>query len=76
MSDKNTKIRQEMEPVITDLLNQGVNPQSHTSEDDMTGLGDVVESATLTKYRDSRKKGSKSGLILEECNCTKRKSVA
>ena len=65
MSDENTKIRQEMEPVITDLLNQGITPQSHTSGDDMTGLGDVVE-ATLTKF--GLQERFKEWFNLEECN--------
>lgn len=72
MSDKNQQIRQEMEPVITDLLNQGINPQSHASEDDMMGLGDVVE-ATLTKFGITQER-FKEWFNLEECNCTKRKA--
>lgn len=71
MSTENEKIKQEMEPVITDLMNQGVNFNSHASGDDMTGLGDVVE-ATLTKFGITQER-FKQWFNLQECNCTKRK---
>ena len=71
MSNENQQIKEEMEPVITDLMNQGVNFDSHTSGDDMTGLGDVVE-ATLTKFGITQER-FKEWFNLEECNCTKRK---
>lgn len=71
MSEENKQIIKEMEPVITDLLNQGVTPHSHTSDDDMTGLGDVVE-ATLTKFGITQER-FKEWFNLKECNCTKRK---
>jgi len=71
MSTENDKIKQEMEPVITDLVNQGVNFNSHGSGDDLTGLGDVVE-ATLTKFGITQEK-FKQWFNLKECNCTKRK---
>jgi len=71
MSTENDQIKQEMEPVITDLMNQGVNFNSHASESDMTGLGDVVE-ATLTKFGITQER-FKEWFNLQECNCTKRK---
>ena len=62
-------IRQEMEPVITDLMNQGVNFNS--TEETVVGLGDVVE-ATLTKFGITQER-FKEWFNLQECNCTKRK---
>ena len=41
------KIRNEMDPVVIELMKHGV--QHNTTEEEMTGLGDLVES-TLQKF--------------------------
>lgn len=71
MSTKNEKIKQEMNPVITELKNQGVEFNDHNESDDLTGLGDLVEQ-TLTKFGITEER-FKEWFHLKECNCKERK---
>ena len=63
------KIRNEMDPVVIELMKHGV--QHNTTEEEMTGLGDLVES-TLQKFGITEEK-FKQWFNLKECNCTRRK---
>lgn len=69
MSDDNENIRKEMQPVIDELKNQGINHNS--KENEINGLGDLVE-ATLTKFGITQER-FKQWFNLQECNCTERK---
>ena len=69
MSEDNEKIKQEMSPVIEELKKQGV--KFNTREEEMTGLGDVVES-TLQKFGITEER-FKAWFNLRECNCNQRK---
>ena len=69
--EENNAIKQEMDKVITRLEVMGVNKNAHI-EKEMTGLGDVVESALqsvgITEER------FKQWFNLKECGCSKRKA--
>lgn len=69
MADNNLQTKAEMDTVIKDLEAKGV--KFDTKEEDMTGLGDVVE-ATLQKFGITEER-FKAWFGLEECNCSKRK---
>ena len=70
MSKQNqAQIRHEMDLVINELNAKGVRP--NTTEDEMTGLGDLVEE-TLSRYGITEDR-FKAWFNLKECNCTKRK---
>tara|TARA_Y100000004_G_scaffold129403_1_gene145866 strand:+ start:497 stop:754 length:258 start_codon:yes stop_codon:yes gene_type:complete len=69
MADNNLQTKAEMDTVIKDLEAKGV--KFNTKEEDMTGLGDVVES-TLQKFGITEER-FKAWFGLEECNCSKRK---
>lgn len=69
MADNNLQTKAEMDTVIKDLEAKGV--KFNTKEEDMTGLGDVVE-ATLQKFGITEER-FKAWFGLEECNCSKRK---
>jgi hypothetical protein len=64
-------IKQEMDQVIQELESKGIKANSHTNSE-LTGLGDVVESALksvgITEER------FKEWFNLRECNCSKRKA--
>ena len=64
-----SNIKQEMDQVIQELENKGINHK--TTEQQVRGLGDVVES-TLQKFGVTEEK-FKNWFGLQECNCTKRK---
>ncbi len=61
-------IKNEMDEVINQLEKRGVK---YNHGDDMTGLGDVVESV-LTSMGITQER-FKEWFNLKECNCTKRK---
>jgi len=61
-------IKNEMDEVINQLEKRGVK---YNHGDDMTGLGDVVESV-LTSMGITQER-FKQWFNLKECNCTKRK---
>ena len=61
-------IKNEMDEVISQLEKRGVK---YNHGDDMTGLGDVVESV-LTSMGITQER-FKEWFNLKECNCTKRK---
>ena len=61
-------IKNEMDEVINQLEKRGVQ---YNHGDDMTGLGDVVESV-LTNMGITQER-FKQWFNLKECNCTKRK---
>jgi hypothetical protein len=61
-------IKNEMDEVINQLEKRGVK---YNHGDDMTGLGDVVESV-LTNMGITQER-FKEWFNLKECNCTKRK---
>lgn len=65
-------IKQEMDQVIQELESKGIKSNSHVNNNDMTGLGDLVESALqsvgITEER------FKEWFNLRECNCSKRKA--
>jgi len=63
------EIRREMAPVIAELGEKNIKPD--TREEDVVGLGDVVE-ATLNKFGITQER-FKRWFGLEECNCTQRK---
>lgn len=65
-------IKQEMDQVIQDLESKGIRANSHTNSDDMTGLGDVVE--TALKSVGITEERFKEWFNLRECNCSKRKA--
>ena len=62
------QIKDEMDQVINELEKRGVR---YNQRDDMTGLGDVVESV-LTNMGITQER-FKEWFNLKECNCTKRK---
>ncbi len=64
----NDEIRPEMDQVIQELENKGINPDMNPK---VTGLGDVVEAA-LNKFGVTQER-YKNWFGLEECSCTKRK---
>lgn len=63
------EIKGEMDSVIKELEKRGVNMNSH--KNDMTGLGDVVESVLTTMGITEDR--FKQWFGLQECNCGKRK---
>ena len=64
-------VRQEMDQVITELEQKGVNFDTPIKELQTRGLGDVVE-GTLNKFGITQER-YKEWFGLQECNCTKRK---
>ena len=64
-------VRQEMDQVITELEQKGVNFDTPIQELQKRGLGDVVE-GTLSKFGITQER-YKEWFGLQECNCTKRK---
>jgi hypothetical protein len=66
---QNHQLKEEIQPVIDDLKKKGVNFNSTESE--VTGLGDVVES-TLQSFGITEER-FKSWFNLKECNCNERK---
>lgn len=66
---ENNRIKEEMQPVIDELKEKGINFNSKETE--ITGLGDVVES-TLTKFGITEER-FKQWFNLKECNCKERK---
>ena len=68
MSDQN-QIRHEMDLVINELNAKGINFNS--KENEVTGLGDVVEE-TLTRFGITEER-FKNWFGLKECNSSKRK---
>ena len=69
MAGNDLQTKAEMDTVIKDLEAKGV--KFDTKEEDMTGLGDVVE-ATLQKFGITEER-FKAWFGLQECNCSKRK---
>mgnify|MGYP001207135815 CR=1 FL=1 len=67
-NEKN-KLKSEMNLIVNDLEKNGVKHNS--TEEEMTGLGDVVE-ATLQKFGVTEER-FKEFFGLRECNCSKRK---
>ena len=67
--EENNRIKEEMQPVINELKEKGINFNSKETE--VTGLGDVVE-ATLTKFGITEER-FKQWFNLKECNCKERK---
>jgi len=61
-------IKNEMDEVITQLEQRGIQ---YNQKDDLTGLGDVMESV-LTSMGITQER-FKEWFNLQECNCTKRK---
>tara|TARA_B100001094_G_scaffold331707_1_gene400997 strand:+ start:6081 stop:6329 length:249 start_codon:yes stop_codon:yes gene_type:complete len=67
----NNDVRREINQVINALESEGVDVNSHMTQKDTKGLGDVVE-ATLQRFGVTEEK-FKKWFNLKECNCTKRK---
>lgn len=63
-------VKQEMNQVIQELQDNGIDVNSHM-ENDLTGLGDVVEAA-LRKFGVTEQR-FKEWFGLKECGCSKRK---
>lgn len=63
------EIRKELDPVIKELKELGV--QAHSTEQDIVGLGDIVE-GVLNKFGITQER-FKQFFGLKECNCTERK---
>ena len=64
-------VRQEIDQVINELENKGINFDTTTQELQTRGLGDVVE-GVLTKFGITQER-YKEWFGLQECGCTKRK---
>jgi len=64
-------IKKEMDQVINELKRRGVNLEQQQTEDDTTGLGDVVESVLTTVGITEER--FKQWFNLKECNCNGRK---
>lgn len=69
--EENDAIRQEIDPVIKKLESLGIDPNAH-NKDDVTGLGDVVESV-LSSFGITEER-FKQWFNLKECGCSKRKA--
>lgn len=69
MAGNDLQTKAEMDTVIKDLEAKGV--KFNTKQEDITGLGDVVE-ATLQKFGITEER-FKEWFNLKECNCSKRK---
>lgn len=65
----NDQIKQELDPVISELETKGVSIQS--TEENMTGLGDLVE-ATLSKFGVTQER-FQEWTGLQGCGCEARK---
>ena len=63
-------VKQEMNQVIEELQKKGIDVNAHM-KDDITGLGDVVESA-LQKFGITEER-FKEWFGLKECGCSRRK---
>jgi hypothetical protein len=63
-------VKQEMNQVIQELQDNGIDVNSHMDKD-LTGLGDVVEAA-LNKFGVTEQR-FKQWFGLKECGCSKRK---
>lgn len=63
-------VKQEMNQVIEELQKKGIDVNAHM-KDDVTGLGDVVESA-LQKFGITEER-FKEWFGLKECGCSRRK---
>lgn len=63
------QIRREMNMVMNELKSKGI--KHNTTEEEMTGLGDVVEE-TLQRFGITEDR-FKAWFNLKECNCSKRK---
>lgn len=63
------KMREDMDKVIAELKSKGIHP--NTTENDIVGLGDVVESV-LNNFGITQER-FKYWFGLRECNCTERK---
>ncbi len=68
--EENDAIKHEIQPVIDELKNKGINFNS-SNEGEITGLGDIVES-TLNSFGVTQEK-FKKWFNLRECNCNERK---
>jgi hypothetical protein len=68
--EENDAIKHEIQPVIDELKNKGINFNS-SNEGEITGLGDIVES-TLNTFGVTQEK-FKKWFNLRECNCNERK---
>ena len=67
----NEAIKRELDPVIAELEEKGVSLNS--TEENITGLGDLVESA-LAKFGITQER-YKEFFNLQECGCTHRKNT-
>lgn len=67
--EENDAVKHEIQPVIDDLKDKGIDFNS--SEGEIAGLGDVVES-TLSAFGITQEK-FKKWFNLRECNCNERK---
>lgn len=65
-------IRNEMNIVIRELENRGIQSNSHMTQQDMVGLGDVVED--VLKSFGITEERFKQWFNLQECGCSKRKA--
>lgn len=70
MASNNKVMIEQINQVITELENRGVDVNSHITGD-VRGLGDVVEE-TLKKFGITEER-FKKWFNLRECGCTKRK---
>jgi hypothetical protein len=66
---QNQELKEEMQPVIDELKKKGVN--FNTTENEVTGLGDIVE-GTLKTFGITEER-FKKWFNLKECNCKERK---
>ena len=69
--EENDSIRKEMDQAIQKLESLGIDPNYHKKED-ITGLGDVVES--VLKSVGITEERFKQWFNLKECGCSKRKA--
>lgn len=65
-------IKKELDQVISELEKNGIKPNSHLDQEQVVGLGDVIEN-TLKTFGITEER-FKEWFNLKECNCSKRKA--
>lgn len=65
-------IKKELDQVISELEKNGIKANSHLDQEQVVGLGDVIEN-TLKTFGITEER-FKEWFNLKECNCSKRKA--
>ena len=69
--EEQRQIKRELDPVISELEELGIDPEITDEELQKIGLGDIVE-GVLTKWGITQER-YKSWMGLQECKCSNRK---